>query len=249
MRTMEFYVQSRLNSFFLVSGKLVRFSFFLVFIISLLTKTHDLAGFSLYQTVLFYMTFNFIDITSQFFSRGVYAVKGMIDRGQIDLFLTQPLNVLFRIFSDLVDILDLTTLIPVLAVLAVVISRLDSPITLNHFLLYILLCANGLLIAASVHIFVVALTISTQQISNQIWIYRDIMTMGRFPADIYSKFIQFTLTFIIPIAIMVSFPSKALLGLLSTDLVMTSFIVSAIFFLASLFVWKQSLKHYSSVSV
>lgn len=248
IRFIEFYVQSRLNSIFLVLGKLVRFSFFLIFIVALLTKTQSIAGFSLYQTLLFYMTFNFIDITSQFFSRGVYNIKGMIDNGLFDKFLTQPINVLFRVFSDLIDILDLTTLIPVLITLGLVIARLESSITFVHFIAYLALCLNGLLIALSVHIFIVSFSVLTQQVPNSIWIYRDLITMGRFPVNIYAQSIQFFLTFILPIAVMVSFPAKALIGILAFQNIIIAFAVSFTFLLLSLLTWKKALQNYSSVS-
>ena len=191
MRFRELYIESRLNSIFLVSGKLIRFTFFFIFIVALLGKTQTLAGFTLYQALLFFMTFNLVDIASQFLLRGTYAVRSMIDRGQIDQFLTQPINVLFRVASDTIDLLDLTTLVPVLIVLSIVIVRLGTPITLASFLLYLLLCANAILIALAIHVIIIGISIITQEMSSEIWIYRDLMTMGRFPVDIYSKIIQF----------------------------------------------------------
>lgn len=248
MRFREFYIESRLNSLFLISGKLVRFSFFLIFIIALLMQARQLAGFGLHQTLLFFMTFNLVDITSQFLLRGTYAVRSMIDGGQIDLFLTQPVNTLFRIASDIIDLLDLATLIPVLVVLGIVIAKLETPITVGGFLIYLVLCLNALLIAFSIHVAIIALSIITQEISSQIWVYRDLMTMGRFPVDIYSANIQFVLTFIIPIAVMISFPAKVLIGVLSGQWVIVSFIIGAAFLFASLKFWQYALKNYTSVS-
>lgn len=248
MRFRELYFESRLNSLFLILGKVVRFAFFLIFLIALLGKTQTLAGFDLNQILLFYMTFNLIDITSQFFLRGTYAVRSLIDRGQVDLFLTQPVNALFRIASDIVDLLDFLTLIPVLVLLGIVIIKLGALITLGNFLLYLLLCLNALLIAATIHILVISLSLLTQEVSSGIWIYRDLMTMGRFPVDIYSRSLQLVLTFLIPIAVMVSFPAKALIGMLSAGWVITSFAIGAVFFAASLRFWHHALKNYTSIS-
>src|SRR3989344_4046891 len=224
----EYYIESRLHSTFLISGKLVRFSFFLIFIIALLTKTENLAGFGLYQTILFFMTFNLIDITSQFLFRGAYSIQWNINKGQFDLSLTQPINVLFRMAFDIIDLLDLATLLPVLAVLGFVIARLSSQVTFSGFLLYLLLCLNALLIAMAIHIFIISFSILTQEISSEIWIYRDLMNMGRFPIDIYSKSVQMVLTFLLPIAVMVTFPTKVLLGVLSWQWIMLSFFIGAI---------------------
>lgn len=248
MRFRELYIESRISSLFLISGKLVRFSFFLIFIVALLSQAQSLAGFNLNEVLLFYMTFNLIDITIQFLLRGAYSVKQLVDRGQFDLFLTQPVNTLFRIASDIIDLLDLATLVPVLAALGIIIARLETIITPVGLFLYLALCLNALLIALAIHIFVISLSVMTQEISSQIWIYRDLMTMGRFPVDIYARSIQFVLTFIIPIAIMISFPAKVLIGVLSIQWIAAGFIISLIFFSISLFIWKLALKNYSSIS-
>lgn len=248
MRFQEYYIESRLHSLFLISGKLVRFLFFFIFIIALLTKTQTLAGFSLYQTLLFFMTFNLIDITSQFFFRATYSIGWMINKGEIDFILTQPINSLFRIVSDVIDLLDLATLLPVMAVLGIVITRLETPITSANFISYLLLCFNALLIAFSIHVAIIALSILTQEISSEIWIYRDLMTMVRFPVDIYSRPIQFALTFLIPIAVMVSFPAKVLLGVLSWQWIILALLIGAMSFLSSIKFWHFALKKYSSIS-
>lgn len=248
MRFRELYFESRLNSLFLITGKLVRFSFFLIFIIALLSQTKTLAGFSLYQTLLFYMTFNFIDIGSQFFLRGTYAVRSMIDRGQLDLFLAQPVNSLFRIASDIIDLLDLATLLPVLGTLAIVIARLETPIEISNFFFYLILCFNAFLIALAIHVIIISFLILTQEVSSEIWIYRDLMTMARFPVDIYAKSLQFVLIFIIPIAVMISFPAKVLLGVLSWQWILLALAISSLFLAVSLKLWHFALKNYSSVS-
>ena len=248
MRFREYYIESRLHSIFLISGKFVRFSFFLIFIIALLTKTQNLAGFGLYQTILFFMTFNLIDITSQFLLRGAYSIQWNINKGQFDLSLTQPISVLFRMAFDIIDLLDLATLFPVLAVLGFVIARLSSQITFSGFLLYLLLCLNALLVALAIHILIISFSILTQEVTSEIWIYRDLMNMGRFPIDIYSKSVQFVLTFLLPIAVMVSFPTKVLLGVLSWQWIMFSFLIGSIFIILSLKFWQFALKNYSSVS-
>lgn len=248
IRFRQLYLESRLDSIFLVSAKLVRFTFFFIFIVALLTNTKQLAGYQLYETLLFFMTFNLVDISTQFLLRGTYNIQGMINSGLLDHFLTQPINALFRIFSDLIDLLDLATLIPVTAVLVLVIIRLDTPISSVHLMWYLILCANGILIATSIHIFIVAMSILTQEVSSQIWIYRDLMTMGRFPIDIYSQALQVILTIIIPIAVMVSFPAKIIIGILSANLVLLAFTISLIFFISSLAFWRFALKNYTSIS-
>lgn len=238
---------SRLNTVLLITGKLIRLFFVLLFLVYLFSHTKSLAGYNLFQTLLFFMTFNLIDIIAQFFFRGIYVTRFLVREGALDNVLTKPINPLFRLASHTIDFLDLLTLIPVVGILIYVISKIDN-ITLTGIILYLLLCSLGLVIAMAIHIVIAALAVATQEIDNEIWIYRDLMTMGRFPIDIYSTPIRFILTFIIPVAVMISVPSKALIGNLGLEWIFISMIITLVFLIFSLVFWQWSLKQYSSIS-
>ena len=65
-------LSNRFAASIFIIGKVLRFLFFLGFLYLLVGKTKVLAGFSLYQVVFFFLTFNLIDVTAQLFLRGVY---------------------------------------------------------------------------------------------------------------------------------------------------------------------------------
>ena len=144
--------------------------------------------------------------------------------------------------------MDFFTLVPTIIILGIVIGRLETPITLLNLLIYFVLVLNGLIVATAIHIIVAAVAVWTQEIEQEIWIYRDLMTMGRFPLEIYSAPVRTVITFIVPIAFMVSFPAKALLGILSTGWIVASFIIGASLLVISLKIWGLALKNYTSVS-
>src|SRR3990167_5762896 len=77
-------------------GKILRFGIFLFFIMVLVDKTSALAGYNLTETILFYLTFNFIDTASQLLFREVYRFRPTIVSGAFDFTLIKPLNPLFR---------------------------------------------------------------------------------------------------------------------------------------------------------
>lgn len=238
---------SRINTALLILGKIIRLFFVLAFLIFLLKQTKTLAGYNLYQTLLFFMTFNLIDVVAQFFFRGIYVTRNLVREGYFDTVITKPINPLFRLASHTIDFLDLVFLIPTIAILIFVIANL-GPVTFSGICLYIFLCLIGFVISMGIHILIASLAVATQEIDNEIWIYRDLMTMGRFPVDIYSAPIQFILTFIVPVALMISIPAKALIGKLNPEWIFVSMSVAFIFFFASLLFWKWSLRQYSSIS-
>ncbi|MBI1979473.1 MAG: ABC-2 family transporter protein, partial [Elusimicrobia bacterium] len=212
----------------------------------------NVAGYSLTQVTFFYLTFNIVDILAQLFFRGIYMIGRDIREGDMDFYLIQPVHPLFRISSNLIDFLDFITLIPVLVltgmVLPKILGALNFPELSLRLILYGLLCANGVTIAFSIHVLIASLTVRTQQMESTVWLYRDVASLGRFPSDVYSELFRAILTFVFPIAVMVSFPSKALLGILSWDKVALAFFLSSILLALSLGSWKSALKHYCSVS-
>ena len=251
---MAFLMQfaNRWSSLGWLGGKLVRLIFFIVFIAAIFRHVSSVAGYSLEQVALFFLTFNLVDIVAQIFFRGIYMIGRDIREGDLDFYLIQPVNTLFRVCSNLVDFLDLITLLPVLGLIVYIFPRILSQFSATQLLLqgiiYAVLCLNGIVIAFSIHVLIAALTVRTQQMDNTIWLYRDLVSLGRFPVDIYTPFLRALLTYVLPIAVMVSYPSKALLGILSPLKMMGAFVLSALMLALALTAWQKSLKHYFSVS-
>lgn len=243
--------QTQLNirwglALFLVA-KVLRFGAFAFFLIILLKSTKVLAGYNLEQTILFFLSFNLIDIISQLLFREVYRFRSAILSGTFDFYLIRPINPLFRSLFTGADLLDLLTLIPLLIAIIFFIQKMQifNFINLGFYLLMIII---GFLIALSFHILVLSMGILTTEIDNTIMLYRDIVAMGRMPVDIYMEPIRGFITFIIPVGVMMTFPAKALMGILSLNLIIYSMIFSLTLFYFSLNMWKLSVRKYSSAS-
>lgn len=241
------YFTSRFAAALFLVGKSLRFIFFAVFLIVLLTNTRGLAGYTMLEAIFFYLTFNFLDTVTQLFFREVYRFRQLVVTGDFDLVLVKPFNPLFRALAGGADPMDLVMLVPYVGSLVYVAGRLGE-VSLTQLAFYLLLLANGLLIAIAFHILVLALAVVTTEIDHAIMIYRDLTSMGRVPVDIYREPLRSILTFAIPIGIMVTFPAKAFLGLLSPQFILLSFALGSGFFVLSLKIWRYALSQYSSAS-
>lgn len=228
-------------------AKILRFATFTFFIVILLTNTKVLAGYSLGQIVLFFLSFNLLDIVSQLLFREVYRFRTVIISGNFDFYLVKPLNPLFKSLLTGTDLLDLITVIPIIIAIIYFINKLHLFNTLN-LAGYFLMLLVGFLIALSFHILVLSLGILTTEIDNAILVYRDLIAMGRMPVDIYMEPIRGLITFVIPVGIMMTFPAKALMGILSPGFILYGIIFSIILFCLSLWIWGKALKGYSSAS-
>jgi ABC-2 type transport system permease protein len=239
-------IVNRLGFSIFFVGKLLRFFFVLFLIVFLLKGIKVLAGYNLDQTIFFFLVFNFIDTVSQFLFRETYRFRRLVVTGDLDLVLVKPINPLFRCLMGGADLIDLTT-IPFLVGAMVIIGAKFSPAPLAIGL-FVILLINGLLIATAFYISVMALGIITTEVDHTIMIYRDLSSLGRFPVDIYKQPLQTIITYFIPIGIMISFPAKALMGMLSFWGVIFSLVVGVGALFVSIRFWNFALKKYSSAS-
>lgn len=228
-------------------AKILRFAVFSIFIILLVGKTSALAGYTLDQTIFFYLSFNLVDMLSQLLFREVYRFRPQVISGNFDFYLIKPFSPLFRSLASGPDLIDLITFFPLLGAIVYFIVKLNifNPLNITS---YIILTGLGFMIALSFHILVLALAVMTTEIDHAIMVYRDIVSLGRMPIDIYTQPLRGFITFIIPVGIMMSFPAKSLLGLLSPLSIIYAFFFTATLFIISLKIWGYALKQYSSAS-
>jgi ABC-2 type transport system permease protein len=238
---------NRFNATILLLGKFFRFVFFIVFLLALFSKTQFLATYNVTQTLFFFLTFNLVDSVTQLFFREVYRFRQKIVSGDFDLVLVKPMSPLFRSLVGGADPLDMLMLIPYLFTMVIIMNRLGS-VSISQIFLYALLLGNGFLIATGFHIIVLALAVVTTEIDHAVMIYRDLTSMGRVPVDIYHEPLRSLVTFVLPIGIMMTFPAKALLGVLSIFSMTSALLLGIVFFAVSLKAWKVAIQKYSSAS-
>lgn len=232
---------------FLLLGKALRIGLFMLFLSFLFQGTRTLAGYDRDQIILFYLTFSLIDFISQMLFREVYRFRDYVVRGTLDMILVKPANSLVRVLLGGIDVLDFVIVCAIIVFTIFFIRTNFSP-NLVDVLLYLLLLINGLIIATAFHITVVCIGIITSSVDQLMFIYRDVSSMGRIPVDLYVEPIRAILTFLLPLGIMMTFPAKALMHILSPNLVLISLAIAVLSFSLSIQFWHYSLKQYQSAS-
>ena len=229
-----------------LTGKVLRFTFFVAFLVFLVRCAEGVAGYNLSQIAFFFLTFNVVDVIAQFFFREVYRFRQRVVKGDLDLILVKPISSLLRSLMGGADIIDLITIPPLFFAIYIVGGNLNP--AAFEVVLYILLLFNGLLIATALHVLVISMGIITLEIDHSIMIYRDVTSLGRLPVDIYKEPLRAFLTYLIPVGIMFTLPAKALMGLVTPFGVAGSFILGVLFLFLSVKFWNFALRSYTSAS-
>lgn len=243
----ETFINRATNALFIL-GKTVRFAITLIFLFLIKDNVEVFAGYTTEQVVIFFLTYQFLDTLAQVFYRGVYVFSNKIRTGEFDFWLTKPINPLFSALTGKPDINDSFFIIPTTLVSIYIVTTLDITISATAVGWYLLLLANGFLIATGFHILVVALAIFATEVESAIWLYRDLSRLGQFPVNIYFELLRLALFFMVPIGFMITIPAEVLLGLTPTFSIWLTGIVGVGFLLISLAIFRLSLKHYSSAS-
>ena len=115
-------------------------------------------------------------------------------------------------------------------------------------LAYLALLINGLILTTAFHIAVLSFAILTLEIDHTIMIYRDLLSLGRLPVDIYKQPIKGILTLLLPVGIMITLPAKALMGLITGYGALLSFGLGFGAIFLSLKFWDFALRRYTSAS-
>lgn len=241
-------LSNRIDSASYFIGKLIRFAFFWLLIVSIFRITETFAGYDKYQVLFFFLTFNLVDLIGQIFFRGIYLFSSEVRKGSFDFSLVKPVSSLFLAMSRLIDLLDIICLVPILGLMAYTLLHLPITITVTGLSLYgfFIILASG--ITLSFHVIIAAATIWSFENEHFIWLYRETMTLGRLPPDILPATLQLVLTYIVPIVIMVAYPVNGLFGIIHTKEVLMAIGITTTFLCLSLIIWNRALRTYSSAS-
>jgi len=111
--------------------------------------------------------------------------------------------------------------------------------------------AGALLVAAvailySISILVISLAFFVVKVDNLIYLFISVYDAARWPASIFRGALAFVFTFVVPLAVMTTFPARALLGRLSTLEWAGAMVGAAVFSWLARRVWVRSIGHYTS---
>lgn len=239
---------NRWSNLLFFTGKIIRLAMSLLVLFLLKNTIETFAGYSTDEMIIFFLTYQFIDVLAQTFFRGVYMFTNQVRRGEFDFLLAKPVNTLFQTLTGHPDFNDAVFIIPTTILSVGIALQLDLTITTASLAWYLILLVNAFLIAAALHIIILSVGILTTEIDGATWLYRDLMDMARFPVTIYMEPLRFALFFLVPVGMMITIPSQVLINQPPTYTGILASLFGLGFFVFSLWLWNWSLKRYSSAS-
>lgn len=189
-----------------------------------------------------------IGIFHAFFSRNFNRFSRIIHYGQLDEILLKPMDSQFLISLWIFNYTNLVRSVIGFIFLLYVSNIAHYVITLITIINFMILLCIGLLLLYSIWFIVSTLIIWFTQLSNLVEALYTISGMARFPTDMYRGLANYIFVFILPITLVVTAPTKALLqrALMGDILELIVYAVGLLIF--SRFFWKFALRYYTSAS-
>jgi ABC-2 type transport system permease protein len=172
-----------------------------------------------------------------------------IRKGTLDFVLLKPADAQFLVSTQKFAPWRVVDALGGLVVFAVAFRRLGRWPEPVHALSAVLLLGCAALILYSLWILVVSAAFFVVKVDNLSYLFVSIFDAARWPADVFRGALRAVFTFVVPLAIMTTFPARALLGKDFGPLDAVGALAGAVAFaLFARVVWLRSIRRYTSAS-
>lgn len=168
-----------------------------------------------------------------------------IRKGTLDFLLLKPVDAQFLLSTSKLDLSHLADVIAGFTLAAYAAKRAGAPLSLAAvgLSLFVLICAVAILYA--LWIMVVSLSFRVVKIDNLSYLIVSTFDAARFPASVFRGVLAIVFTFVIPLALMTTYPALALLSKLELSQGLIALSVALVFLAAARTVWLRSIRFYT----
>jgi len=171
-----------------------------------------------------------------------------IRKGTLDFVLLKPADAQFMVSTSQFLPWRITSLLTALGVFGYAFYQLDALPSLAALAACTLLFASAVTILYSLWIVIVSAAFVVVKVDNLTYLFSSVFDAARWPVSVFRGFLRILFTFVIPLALMTTFPARAMLGELSLSGLALPVIFAIAFFGASRAVWLRALSRYTSAS-
>ena len=168
--------------------------------------------------------------------------------GALDFTLTKPGDAQLLVSLSEVRVWKLVDLALGLAILASGLARIASQVGALQAVGFLVALAAGAVTVYSFWMLLATCAFWFVRLENVLMIFWNMYQAGRWPVDIYPRWLRWTLTGLVPVALAVTVPAEALAGRLSLANLALACGVALVLAFASRWFWRIGLRRYSGAS-
>lgn len=226
--------------------------FFSLFFVKIIFGFLDnIAGWGYFEALIVVATYMLVDGIMWNLFAHFSAITRHVRDGTLDGILVKPIDSQFLVSVWRGDLEDVVRIIAGIGVLVYAVNNLSiSGIELViNSILYVFLVFNALVIVYSINVIFKSIVFWLIEGMAFYHLTDSFFRMAQYPSDIFfHKIVKTAVLTVFPLAFIATVPAKILAAGFNFWLVVGSFFVAGIFFIASRKFWLFALKNYSSAS-
>jgi len=168
--------------------------------------------------------------------------------GALDFTLIKPFDAQLLVSLSEVRVWKLVDLTVGLAILVSGLSRIAAEVGALEAIGFLVALVAGAVTVYSFWMLLATCAFWFVRLENVLMIFWNMYQAGRWPVDIYPRWLRWTLTGLVPVALAVTVPAEALAGRLSAANLLLACAVALVIAVVSRWFWKAGLRRYSGAS-
>lgn len=213
------------------------------------SKTDSIAGWTLYEVVVLIGTFHVVaGVTRAVFAPNFQRTVEEVREGTLDFLLTKPGSSQFLSSFRRITLSAIFECIMGILIVIWGLTQFDHGLGLYAIIAFPFALFCGLTILYSFWLFIITFVFWFVRFDNVTQIFWSLFEAGRYPLDIYPGWLRVLVTYIVPVAVITTYPAQGIAGRL-TPIALLGYAVGAGLALygASRF-WRYGISHYTSAS-
>jgi ABC-2 type transport system permease protein len=227
------------------------FALQLSFMTVLYDHTDRIATWTKWEVVMLLGASHFIQqIFTALFLLNCSNLSEHVRTGRLDFLLLLPANTRFLVSFRQVDLGAFVNAASAVAVMFYAARQMALVPTPWQVVGFLLLCVVGVLIHYSLMFLLATVCFFTVRAQGIVWGYYNLFNIARLPDGAFQPGpFKAVFTFVLPVLLVSNVPVKLLVGKLSSPgEILLLGVMAALCFLVSEFVWRYSIRHYTSAS-
>ena len=226
------------------------FALQLAFFNVIYSHTESIAGWSRWEVVLLVGASHFIQqIFQAFFLTNCVNLSELVRTGKMDFMLLLPVNTRFLVSLRTVDLGGFVNAASAVAVMIFAIHKLNITPSYAHIAGFLLLVICGILLHYSLMMILAATAFYTVRAQGIVWGYYQMFNLARMPDTAFRGLFRVVFTYILPVTLVSNVPVRTLLDTLSSPIRAGILVaITVAWFIISEFIWRFSLRRYTSAS-
>ncbi len=174
-------------------------------------------------------------------------MEGQIHTGQFDFTLLRPVDTQFFTSFRYWRPLALIDLALGLAVLVTAVIQLEQSVTLVQLITFLVALSLAMTLIYAILLAFTGLIFWSPGFYFT-WVFNALFQLARYPVNLYPGWLRLTLTWVLPVAFITTVPAQALIGPVSTTMLIASPVLAILFLAGASALFRLGLRQYASVS-